>query len=564
MVAAVPASAHATLLETTPGDTSVVRTAPLEVDLRYDQPVSTALGAVRVLDPGGNRVDSGTVAQRDDGRIVVAALKPDLPHGTYTVLWRVLSADAHTIFGASTFSVGAPSSTSVADQELEQDDGGRAAEIGLEASRVLSYGGIVLLFGVLAFVALLWPAGRQRRAVRRLVDIGWWATVAGTVTGVLLQGPYASGRPLSAAVDPDVLGQVLATRFGLAAVARLVLLLGIGYVMRRSRHGRGAGASSVLAGLGLAVLVSISVVGHSGSSDLAALALPLDVLHMAAASVWLGGLTVLATVLLRRPDPATSDDLARVLPRWSATAAGCVLVLVASGAFAGWRQIREWGALTGTGYGRLLIVKFGLVAGMVLFGALGRQLIQRRILHPAPGAVEPATEAEPLLLATGTDTATLVTTSEKPAQLSAAVRILRRSVLFEAVLAAAVLVVAAILVGTAPARDSYVPTFTASAPATSSLTVDVSVAPAKSGLNDLQLTYTGPGGRPTDVVAATARWTQQGGGDAVVPVTLTRSGPGRYTITRVALPAAGQWQLAVTTQSSDIDSSTVLFDVRVR
>ena len=99
MQAATPAWAHATLLESTPPDGTVLAQPPAEVALHYDEPVSTALGAVKVLAPDGSRVDADHVTVTDGGRTVVAALRPALPHGTYTVLWRVLSVDSHTVTG---------------------------------------------------------------------------------------------------------------------------------------------------------------------------------------------------------------------------------------------------------------------------------------------------------------------------------------------------------------------------------------------------------------------------------------------------------------------------------
>lgn len=42
-----------------------------------------------------------------------------------------------------------------------------------------------------------------------------------------------------------------------------------------------------------------------------------------------------------------------------------MLVLTATGIYQSWRQVGSWSALTGTGYGQLLLVKVGLVAVLV-------------------------------------------------------------------------------------------------------------------------------------------------------------------------------------------------------
>ncbi len=186
------------------------------------------------------------------------------------------------------------------------------------------------------------------------------------------------------------------------------------------------------------VLLSTSLVGHAGVGELSALALPADAVHLAAASAWLGGV-VLGLVVLRRHATAPVADLAAVLPRWSRWAAGSVAVLVVTGTFASWREVRELDALISTTYGRLLLVKTVLVAGMLALGALGRSWVRR---HYATPVVHAAT-AELL---------------DAPVAVPDPTR-LRRSVLLEAGTAVVVLAVTALLVETTPARTAYAPLF---------------------------------------------------------------------------------------------------------
>ena len=112
----------------------------------------------------------------------------------------------------------------------------------------------------------------------------------------------------------------------------------------------------------------------------AALALPLDALHLAAVAAWLGGLAVLLLAVLPARD---AGRLAAVLPRWSRWAAGSVAVIVATGLFASWREVRDLSALPGTRYGQLLLVKAALVArdrsGARRPGATGSSARQRHV-----------------------------------------------------------------------------------------------------------------------------------------------------------------------------------------
>ena len=62
-------------------------------------------------------------------------------------------------------------------------------------------------------------------------------------------------------------------------------------------------------------------------------------------------------------------------------AAGCLAVIVATGTFQAWRQVGTLGTLRSTDYGRLLIVKVILFAGMVVLASFSREIV----VHLFPG-----------------------------------------------------------------------------------------------------------------------------------------------------------------------------------
>ena len=579
LLAVLPASAawaHADLLESVPADQAVMAAAPTQVVLRFSEPVSTALGSVKVLAADGSRVDTGTAGTPDGGSTVLRPLRADLPAGTYTVLWRVLSDDSHSLNGALTFRVGPPAPAGVAGPAPPAaaadaaQTGGRAVPALLALGRALVLGGLVLLVGGVGFLLGLWPAGRTVPAARRTVWTGWGLAVAGSAAGLLLQGPYAAGLGLRHTLDAGLLAAVLGSRFGLAAVLRLALLaLSAGLLLRLGRSRLPVlAATGGLLGTGL--LLSTSAVGHSGSGDLAALALPADALHLAAAAGWVGGLVMLAVAALRQ-HPA---DVADLLPRWSRVAATTTAVLVATGAFAAWRQVRDLPALPATAYGRLLLVKLALVAVMFALGAIARSWVRQRQAVPraptagpaAPAPADPwgAPGAVLLLTRDPVEVGTAGPSTQQDDAPAAAdlLRRLRRNVLAEAGLAALVLVVTAVLVQTAPARSAWSPVFRQSAALSPALRLSITVAPARAGLSDLRLVYSDPAGAAVDVPAVTARWSRPGR-PGVVPVALTRTGTGTHGGPRVVLPEAGTWQLEVVTRTSDLQSATTRFSVQI-
>src|SRR5918996_54208 len=117
---APPASAHSTLLETEPPRDRVVEHAPKRVVLHFDEPVETALGSITVYDGDGERVDAGEI-MRPAPESVAVAIEGELERGTYTVAWRVISADSDPINGAWVFHVQAPGPqpSGIAAQVLE-------------------------------------------------------------------------------------------------------------------------------------------------------------------------------------------------------------------------------------------------------------------------------------------------------------------------------------------------------------------------------------------------------------------------------------------------------------
>jgi len=104
---AIPASAaaHATLLSSTPAHETVVEVSPTEIVLRFSEPVVPEPGAVRVFDGVAERVPIGKPHQPQKTEVVVP-LTGKLERGSYTVVWRVISADLEPVNDFFVFHVG--------------------------------------------------------------------------------------------------------------------------------------------------------------------------------------------------------------------------------------------------------------------------------------------------------------------------------------------------------------------------------------------------------------------------------------------------------------------------
>lgn len=410
LLGAAPVSAHAALTGSDPEQGAVVDAAPTRISLTFSERIAVNDDAVRVLDPQGERVDTGDEPTNPSGTTYTVELHGGLSDGTYTVAYQVVSADSHPVAGAFTFSVGAPSETSVSLPAPGSGAGPVGVLYGI--GRYVSYAGFVVMAGGAAFVLACWRRGSGVRAVQRLVVSGWLALTAATLTLLLVRGSYTTSGEVGDIADLTLLGEVLRTRSGAALVSRLLLLamaaLCIAVLFgahdrreenekRRLSAGLATAGTVVTAG----IAASWATSEHASQGLQPGVAMPVDVLHLLAVAAWLGGLTALLVALFRAPaETPVERDAVR---RFSRLAFGSVVTLVATGIYQSWRQLGSWSAFTDTRYGQLLAVKIGLVVVLVGVASVSRRWTAR--LTEGPGsaasakdtsaATAPAQEAAP-------------------------------------------------------------------------------------------------------------------------------------------------------------------------
>ena len=513
--AARPASAHATLQETSPGPDVVLAEPPTAVSLRFDEPVDPGLGGVEVIDPDGERADRGR-AERAEGGLAVRAPIDAQAEGSYTVAWSVLSADGHVISGSFVFSVGEVSEP-VAGSDSDRSAMRTAAGLG----RWAAFAGALLLAGSLAFERLvsvdrLEPTRTHR--LRWLAVAGAAAALVGTSAVLVLQVALASDRGLLASLE--LVGDAVAnTRFGTMTAWRISFALAAVAVAaaRVARPARWTWTGAALVAAGLLVLPALG--GHAWTASPRGVAVVSDVVHQGAAAVWVGGLVALVATA---PGSGQAMLLTR---RFSVVALVAVVVVAATGLVSGLVEVDSVEALTDTTYGRLLVLKVLGVAVLVGLGWLNRRLLMRRLAER------------------GT---------------------LFRVVGIEIGIAALVLALTAALVDQPPARDTVAEPFTAvvglvDQPATGS--VQVEVYPAGTGTNDIHLYFLDDAGLPRAVDAVEIEVGRPGVPDRRLEVTPVTAD---HALALGALfPTAATWTVTVTT-ARDGEVSTTAVQVPIR
>ena len=413
-----PASAHAELVASDPSQGTVIGSEPTQVTLRFSEEIVLRLSAVKVIGPDGRRLDAGALHAGPLGADSMAVdLAADARHGTFVVVWQVTAADdGHASSGTVMFAVGAASvPASVAG--LGHD---RLTSAVYDAGQWTGFAGLAMVGGVAALhtyrrkeltsgtdastepaapvpsTTPTWPAA-----------LGWSLLLIGTLIQLTAYAPAARGLPLSHLLDRSLLSVTLATREGHAFMARL-LVLAVAAVVGDAVLRRAAGPGVPLT-FTLAMAATWGATGHAATGSGAPVAMVALTLHVAAMAVWVGGLFMVAVLLAGR-----GDAVAAAVRRFSRLALGAVAVLVATGLYQAWREVGSVSALLDTTYGRLLLTKVA-----ILLCVIGVARRSRGIVATWRGGSE---------------------------------ALLRRTVLLELAGASALLLLAVLLAGNAPAR----------------------------------------------------------------------------------------------------------------
>jgi copper transport protein len=353
------ASAHATLRSTTPSFRSELKQGPSVIRLTFDQHVKVLPSSIRVLNGVGKNFAG---AARADGTDVVAHVR-HLKLGAYTVRWQAISADSHVVSGVWTFGVGVPA------PPVENAYGAGGPTTTEHVVRWVWFLGLALTIGALGFRLIVLRGLRVPRELERRIAVaaglGALATVHAGIVAFSLRAEDALQLPFGRFLYGD-LSPMAKTRFGYAFVtmtlvfALVLALIYVSWLLDR--------VEPLVPALGLAVVFAggLSVSGHDavdpGSSWKTEIA---DWLHLSAASLWIGALATMALLLW-----TGAPELRKAaFMRFSRLATVLIAVVLGAGVYLAIVRLPNVSDLWTTGYGRVLLVKIGLVSFALLWGA---------------------------------------------------------------------------------------------------------------------------------------------------------------------------------------------------
>jgi len=352
------AAAHALLIASTPAAGATLSEPPTEVVLTFGEAPDPKLTTVRILDTSGADQAAGPAQPvAGEPEKLRVGLKP-LPDGVFTVAWRTVSTvDGHVAAGSFAFGVGTPPPAPSA----EPGQGGSASsDISPPASvaRWLFFIGLIALFGAgfLGFAIEPHPP----RAIAQMAAAGWALSAVGTIAVIGVQWGDAS-------VD---FGTFLGSSLGTGALERLVAALVAGllvaWLWRRSEPGRWR-FGLVAAAAAAAMLVDV-LNGHAASGSSWILQVGVQWVHIVAVGVWVGGLAALL-VAVRGLPTAEKAQAVRIFSTWAGLGLAAV---IGTGFLRALSEVQTIGALFGTSFGIVVILKTMGLGMLALLGATNR------------------------------------------------------------------------------------------------------------------------------------------------------------------------------------------------
>lgn len=439
-------AAHETLTSSSPAADATLTAIPRELRLTFSSPVKLALFRVGLDGPAGAVELGAAELHTDSSRVVLVPVRQLTAAGTYTVRWQVAGPDGHPVRGEFSFVIteGAiglalPPAPGAEAPPVEHhpvqifpDNAFNAESPLYVAIRWLTFIGLLGVLGAMAFRLVLLLMARQRLpacaalsepATDRTARLGAWMVALVLVAAFLRL--IAQSYALHGGTEvwnPALLGTLIAdTIWGWGWLVQLggAMLALAGFLLVRSNRATGW----IVAGAGALLLaMSPGLSGHAVSAErFGVIPVITDTAHVIGAGGWLGSLLVMLVVGIPSAMHMDKRDrpqaVAALVNAFSPTALFFAGLTVATGVFAAWLHIGVISGLWESAYGRILLVKLGVLTGVFATGAYNWLRVR-----PALGN-------------------------------DAATSRLRRSATFEIAIAIIVLVVTAVLVATPPPMD---------------------------------------------------------------------------------------------------------------
>ncbi|WP_425388069.1 copper resistance CopC/CopD family protein [Ectobacillus panaciterrae] len=377
------ASAHAYIIKATPMENEILAKAPSVISIEFDEEIqSSGFDSLIVIDASGKRVDlKNTHINKKKPKIIETGVQKNIPKGTYSIQWKVISADGHPVQGVIPFSIGTPGKDS---STLQAKTTGYIPKADMIIERVLLYTSFALYIGVIFFNLIIYRANHnQSTKVQSRNKLILWLSLLGITVSLLfslpLQATINADVPWSQAFSPSLLKETLELpAFGHVWIIQMVLVSILAlttYLAIKRGEFSSFKAWGVQIIIILGLLVTKALTGHASGSKYKEIAVFMDFLHLLSASLWVGGIAAIVFILPAGDTSKENDkrdwslywDAIRRFSPWAMAAAAVIFFtgIVASTLF-----VPTINSLFHTGYGQTLLAKIVLFVVMIVLGAV--------------------------------------------------------------------------------------------------------------------------------------------------------------------------------------------------
>ncbi|HET9009261.1 MAG TPA: CopD family protein [Nitrosarchaeum sp.] len=375
------AAAHPFTLETNPNSSSNAAEGITQVVVYFSEPVDLNFSSLKVFDNNGDQIDNKDTKYFEDEKSLAVTTSP-LESGIYTVTSSVLSkVDGHLVPGAFNFGVG---DVIVPEQQLSTSELVFLPEAG---SRFPGLVGQTIVLGAVIASILIWGTQSKQLVKKELDKLEYFHHGKFmTITGIGLLLVFASNILMLAVqtirLETSVF-EVIKTDFGNTWLIRMiitVILLGLWFGMDRKKNLSIKNKIPMLVAT-LGLIGTSSMIGHGAASGETP-AIILDYIHNFVAAVWIGGIIYFVFTLLptfSQLEEAKREKMALVLiPRFSIMFIVAVGIVIITGPTLMWFLESDVGLITGSVYGKLILVKISIAAIMVGLGGYFQFKIQKK------------------------------------------------------------------------------------------------------------------------------------------------------------------------------------------
>ncbi|ASN03528.1 copper resistance CopC/CopD family protein [Virgibacillus necropolis] len=374
--------AHTSLVEATPAADSQLEEIPETVTLTFSSTIAPNLSSVSITDQNDEQVKGTTKKISDDQKSILLQL-PELKAGNYKVSYKVVSTDGHPVEGTYNFTLNLPEpmkneddannkkidpytitvenkQTIEAPPQVSTTEPQHDHETSTYLIRLLYYFSILALAGWVSWgMASSIPSSSAKASyLKGSMVLRFFLLV------MLLAYGYLEFNSLITGID-DLQSLLFQTVFGFAWMLMFVVsILGF-FILHHSRI-----VDSVWI---ILLLIGEVLTGHAITYEPIIITTILDMIHLVAAAVWIGGLLLMVTFWKNHV-----EFVKGFLPRFSNYALISIITLTVTGSLMTIIFLPDLSLLWETLWGKVLLLKIAAVLIVIVLGSIVRKAMKSK------------------------------------------------------------------------------------------------------------------------------------------------------------------------------------------